>query len=65
MDKYNLRISRLACVAIIAMSLQVSSCSLNKQISVTTGRYDNIPNRHMQPHIEVEMSRDTVASYRF
>lgn len=43
----------------------VSSCNLEKRVSVTTGRYENIPNRYTQPHSEIETSRDTVATYRF
>ncbi len=49
----------------IIVCLCISSCSLEKRVSVTTGRYDNIPNRHVQQHYEIETSRDTVATYRF
>ncbi len=65
MSKHRLRISAITLVASIILCLCVSSCSLEKRVSVTTGRYDNIPNRYAQPHIEIETSRDTVATYRF
>ena len=65
MSKRHIRISALTLLASIILCLCVSSCSLEKRISVTTGRYDNIPNRYDQPHIEIETSRDTVATYRF
>ncbi len=65
MNKHSIKISAIVLVASIILCLCVSSCSLEKRVSVTTGRYDNIPNRYAQPHMEIETSRDTVASYRF
>ena len=46
----------------IIVCLCISSCSLDKRVSVPTGRYDNLPNRHVQQHYEIETSRDTVAT---
>ncbi len=65
MNKFGLRISVMILLASIIVCLFVSSCSLDKRVSVTTGRYNNIPNRYIQPHTEIEISRDTIASYRF
>ncbi len=65
MSKHSLKISALLLLVSISVCLCISSCSLEKRVSVTTGRYDNIPNRYAQPHIEIETSRDTVATYRF
>lgn len=65
MSKHSLKISALLLLVSIIVCLCISSCSLEKRVSVTTGRYDNIPNRYAQPHIEIETSRDTVATYRF
>lgn len=49
--------------ACVMACLFVSSCNLEKRVSVTTGRYNNINNRPIQS--EIETSRDTVATYRF
>lgn len=65
MSEHSHKISAVILFTSIILCLCVSSCSLEKRISVTTGRYDNIPNRYAQPHIEIETSRDTVATYRF
>lgn len=65
MNKRSIRISAIIFLTGISVCLFVSSCSLEKRVSVTTGRYDNIPNRYAQPHIEIETSRDTVATCRF
>ena len=64
MSKHRIRISVITLLASIIVWL-FFSCSLEKRVSVTTGRYDNIPNRYVQPHNEIETSRDTVATYRF
>lgn len=58
------KLTILFAAGIIAV-LDIASCDLHKSVSVTTGRYDNVPDRHFQPNIEIEMSRDTVATYRF
>ena len=65
MSKHRIRISAITLLASIIVYLFVFSCSLEKRVSVTTGRYDNIPNRHVPPHNEIESSRDTVVTYRF
>lgn len=65
MNKHRIKISTIILLASILVCLFVSSCSLEKRVSVTTGRYENIPNRNIQPHMEIETSRDTVATYRF
>jgi len=65
MSKHSLKILAVILITSIILCLCVSSCSLEKRVSVTTGRYDNIPNRYAQPHIDIETSRDTVATYRF
>lgn len=65
MNKFGLRISIMILLASIIVCLFVSSCSLEKRVSVTTGRYDNVPDRYTQPHTEIEITRDTIASYRF
>lgn len=65
MRKHSIKISAIILLIGISVCLFVSSCSLEKRVSVTTGRYDNIPNRYAQPHMEIETSRDTVATYRF
>lgn len=65
MSKHRIRISALTLLASIIVCLFISSCSLEKRVSVTTGRYENIPNRCAQPHMEIETSCDTVATYRF
>ncbi len=67
MSKHRLRISALTLLASIIVCLFISSCSLEKRVSVTTGRYENIPNRYApaSSHMEIETSRDTVATYRF
>lgn len=64
MSKHSIRILAITLLASIIVCL-FFSCSLEKRVSVTTGRYDNIPNRHVQPHNEIETSCDTVATYRF
>lgn len=65
MNKRSIRISAIIFLTGISVCLFVSSCSLEKRISVTTGTYDNIPNRYAQPNMEIETSRDTVATCRF
>lgn len=65
MSKHRIGISALTLFASIIVCLFISSCSLEKRVSVTTGRYENIPNRYAQPHMEIETSCDTVATYRF
>lgn len=65
MSKHSIRISAITLLASIIVGLFISSCSLEKRVSVTTGRYDNPPNRYDQLHNEIETSRDTVAIYRF
>lgn len=65
MSKHSIRISAITLLASIIVCFLISSCSLEKRVSVTTVRYDNIPNRYAQPHMEIETSRDTVATYRF
>ncbi len=65
MSKHLIRISALTLITSIILCLCVSSCSLEKRVSVTTGRYENISNRYAQSHMEIETSRDTVATYRF
>lgn len=65
MSKHRIRISALTLLASIIVCLFISSCSLEKRVSVTTGRYENIPNHYYQPNMEIETSRDTVATYRF
>ena len=42
-----------------------TSCSLEKRVSITTGRYENSYYRYNKPNIEIETSRDTIASYSF
>ncbi len=65
MSKLRIRISAITLLASIILCMFVFSCSLEKRVSVTTGRYENIPNRQCQPHNEIETSRDTVATFRF
>lgn len=65
MSKHRIRISALTLLASIIVCLFISSCSLEKRVSVTTGRYENIPNHYAQPNMEIETSRDTIATYRF
>lgn len=65
MSKHSIKISSIILLTGISVCLFVSSCSLEKSVSVTTGRYDNISNRYAQPQMEIETSRDTVATYRF
>lgn len=65
MSKHRIRISALTLVASIIVCLFISSCSLEKRVSVTTGRYENIPHHYAQPNMEIETSRDTIATYRF
>ena len=49
----------------VIIGLCSASCSLDKRVSITTGRYDNSYFRYDKPNIEIETSRDTIASYRF
>lgn len=65
MNKFGPRISVMILLASIIVCLFISSCSLEKRVSVTTGRYDNVLDLYTQPHTEIEISRDTIASYRF
>ena len=65
MSKHSPKISALTLGASMIVCLFASSCSLEKRVSVTTGRYENIPNRNIQPNMEIETSHDTVATYRF
>ncbi len=61
----SLKISAIVLLIGICAGLFVSSCNLEKRVSVTTVRYDNIPNRYAPNHMEIETSRDTIATYRF
>ncbi len=65
MSMRSIIIAVLTLLASIIVCLFASSCSLEKRATVTTGRYDNIPNRYIQPHNEIETYRDTVATHRF
>ena len=67
MQEKSLKISwiTLAAFIIVGWCYLATSCGLNKSVSVTTGRYDNIPSRNFQPNIEIETARDTGASFRF
>lgn len=59
------RMFRLLLLASTAIGLSGASCSLEKKVSLTTGRYDNSYYMHNSPDIEIETARDTIASYRF
>lgn len=59
------RIFMFLLMASTIAGLCVTSCSLEKSVSLTTGRYDNSHYGQNQPGIEIEISRDTIASYRF
>ena len=48
----------------VIIGLCSTSCSLEKRVSITTGRYDNSYFRYDKPNIEIETARDTIASYR-
>ena len=52
-------------IAFAIIGLCSTSCSLEKRVSITTGRYDNSYIRYNKPNIEIETSLDTIASYRF
>lgn len=49
----------------VVIGLCSTSCSLEKRVSITAGRYDNSYFRYNKPDIEIETSRDTIANYRF
>ncbi len=65
MKKHSIKISIIILLASFLGCLFVASCNLEKRVSVTTGRYENIPNRNIQPYIDIVTSRDTVATHRF
>lgn len=51
--------------SVCIIGLCIASCSLKKTVSVTTGRYENIPSRNINAATEIETARDTVVTYRF
>lgn len=49
----------------VIIGLCCTSCSLEKTVSLTTRRYDNTQYGYYKPNIEIEIARDTIASYHF
>ena len=60
-----LRILLILFIASVIIGLCSTSCSLEKRVSITTGRYENSYFGYGRPNIEIETSRDTIATHRF
>ncbi len=63
-------INRFRAIFLLLMTSMIiglcgSSCSLEKKVSLTTGRYESSYYRYNTPNIKIETARDTIASYRF